>query len=81
MVLPIFCRSLLSVTALLASVPSFSSAQVLLFDDFNSGSLNSQVWNEASWHLGRTQLGNPVSFGQEGTTDYLSMSLDSYNHT
>jgi len=72
-------RSLLSATVLLAGVSSMASAQVLLFDDFNSGALDSQVWNEASWHLGRTQFGNPVSFGQEGTTDYLSMSLDSYN--
>jgi hypothetical protein len=56
-----------------------SPAEVLLFDDFDNNSLNTQVWNQGSWHLGRTQLGNQPSFDNDGETSYLSLKLDSYN--
>ncbi|MDQ7073869.1 MAG: cellulose binding domain-containing protein [Gammaproteobacteria bacterium] len=72
-------RKLFTAAVLWVGLQATASAEVLLFDDFSGTALNSQLWDEATWHLGRTQFGNALTFAQEGTTDYLSMSLDTYN--
>lgn len=56
-----------------------SSAQVLLFDDFDAVNLDYNVWNEGYWHHARTQLGNPSSLEDDGQNTYLSLKLDTYN--
>lgn len=62
----------------LGTVPVVQADEVLLFDDFNSAALDTGKWVESQLTLGRTVLGNPVTFGTEGGTGFMSLPLDTY---
>ena len=53
----------------------------LLFDDFNSGTLNSSVWSRYVYpqQLQRTGWGNNSINMSEGGTSFTRLTLDSYN--
>lgn len=52
--------------------------EVLLFDDFNNAVLDTAKWEEGQWTLGRTVFGNPVTFGAESGTSFMSLPLSTY---
>lgn len=62
----------------LGTVPGAQADEVLLFDDFGSAALDTGKWVETQLTLGRTVLGNPVTFGVEGGTSFMSLPLDTY---
>ncbi len=75
-------NSRLFVFALLLSAwPSWLVAQeILLFDDFNGGPLDTSTWGQANWNIGdRTQFGNQPEFGSEDGDTFIRLPLDTYN--
>jgi hypothetical protein len=75
------CYSILAAALALCAAASAQAQTptVVLFDDFNGPSLNTSVWGTGDWVLGRTTLGNPLSFGEDTGTTFVSLRHDSYN--
>lgn len=53
---------------------------VLLFDDFDGGALDAQVWGVGDWWIStRSKLGAQPILDSEGGTSFVSMTMDTYH--
>ncbi len=75
-----FTRLAFLVLALVSASPVAQAEEILLFDDFDSASLDTGTWGLATWNIGdRTQFGNQPGFAVEGADTFIRLPLDTWN--